>query len=44
MRKVQECQFGLGQVPIGEIDLDPKSCDDIPAVWSPVCMTSSCVT
>lgn len=32
MRKVQECQFGLGQVPIGEIDLDPKSRDDIPAV------------
>lgn len=32
MRKVQECQFGLGQTPIGEIDLDPKSRDDIPAV------------
>ena len=32
MRKVQERQFGLGQVPIGEIDLDPKSRDDIPAV------------
>lgn len=32
MRKVQEHQFGLGQVPIGEIKLDPKSRDDIPAV------------
>lgn len=32
MRKVQECQFGLGQTPIGEIGLDPKSRDDIPAV------------
>lgn len=32
MRKVQECQFGLGRVPIGEIVLDPKSRDDIPAV------------
>jgi len=32
MRKVQERQFGLGQAPIGEIDLDPKSRDDIPAV------------
>ena len=32
MRKVEECQFGLGRVPIAEIALDPKSRDDIPAV------------
>lgn len=32
MRKVRECQFGLGETPVGEIELDPKSRDDIPAV------------
>ncbi len=32
MREVHKRQFGLGQVPIEKIWLDPKSRDDIPAV------------
>ena len=32
MREVHRRQFGLGQVPIEKIWLDPKSRDDIPAV------------
>ena len=32
MREVHRQQFGLGQVPIEKIWLDPKSRDDIPAV------------
>ena len=32
MREVQSRQFKVGQVPIGEIWIDPKSRDDIPAV------------
>ncbi len=32
MREVQRRQFHLGQAPIGQIWIDPKSRDDIPAV------------
>ena len=32
MRSVREPQFSLGQAPIAEIQIDPKSRDDIPAI------------
>ena len=32
MRLVEDTQFQLGQVPIDEIQFDPKCRDDIPAV------------
>ena len=32
MREVHRSQFQLGQVPIDEISINPKSRDDIPAV------------
>lgn len=32
MREVHRRQFELGQTPIGEIWIDPKCRDDIPAV------------
>ena len=32
MRQVQDSQFELGQVPIADIQFDPKHRDDIPAV------------